>query len=146
MKKIFLIFLLLFSCEKGGKPVDFSTKQPTPVKIDVLIDGIKRFEIDEEFIKRFPEVEEKKGLKDIQRGVLLFQIFDELGIKEGKTVKFYSYGSRRDFSWQELEKNRNSLILALTHRGTFKLIGQRGSFLKRKDWVRHIYRIDIETR
>lgn len=138
---IIIIMTIALACEKGTRPSEYSQKSGK--EIEVLVNGEPKGRLDENLLSDLNKVRWRTGLNDFQEGYCLADVFSKLGISGIRKVKVYSYGSgEEEFEWSEL-KNCDVLI-GKTHRNTFKLIG-KGKILKRKKWLRHIFRMEVET-
>lgn len=141
-----IAFILLFTlntCEERSRPSEFSQRRER-FEIEIIVDGEYKGKIDEEVFQSLRRVEWQTGLSDIQRGYCLDELFSKIGIKGIERVKVYSYGRKaKELLWSQIANC--SLLISVTHRGTFKLIG-KGRTLRRKKWLKHIFKIEIETK
>lgn len=102
----------------------------------------RRFSID--FLSDLPETSFKTGLSDVQKGVLLYLVLQKMGIYEAQKVILKGIGSPPvEILWKDLIDENKKILISITHRGTFKVISGNPELIRRKNWQRHLRRIDV---
>ena len=87
------------------------------------------------------------GLEDAQTGYPLVDVLRHVGITEGPGVTLYGRDAKKplQLSWAALADPANQLLMGLTHKGTIKVVAGNSAFINRDRWVRHLYKIEIQS-
>lgn len=127
------------------RPVESSPVRKTAGEvINVYVNKAFYRSFSADFLSDLPETSLKTGLSDIQKGVLLYLVLQKMGIYEAQKVILKGIGSPPvEILWKELIDKDKKVLISITHRGTFKVISGDPELIRRKNWQRHLRRIDV---
>ena len=120
----------------------------TPAPVEIWQEGKLVHTLAWDELKTLPTQLFNTGLDDAQTGYLFVDVLRQVGITEATAVTLYGRGVNEPvrLSWKAVANPTNQILMGLTHKGTIKIVAGNFEPLNRNRWVRHLYKIDIDTR
>lgn len=147
-----LTAILLVSCSQGeGVPGGQAGSKPlgpagVPPRepVEVLVDGQLLRSLAWSDLEGLPMGEFNTGREDVQTGYYLSEVVKYLGVEKVSSVTLHGV-TRRPISldWEVVRNKENTILVGLTHKGTFKVVAGNTAILNRDGWVRHVVTMNI---
>ncbi len=139
---------MLASCgdvTERERPVESSpVRKIAGEEVNVYVNNALYRSFSVDFLSDLPETSFKTGLSDVQKGVPLYLVLQKMGIYEAQKVILKGIGSPPvEILWKDLIDENKKILISVTHRGTFKVISGDPELIRRKNWQRHLKRIDV---